>query len=94
LEAALSGCALVLGDIDSLREIWRDAAVFVDPNDSHALKVELLNLIENSQRRRELAQRARERALELTSARMAENYFTAYEELLVKEAQERFAQCA
>ena len=45
-----------------------------------------------------MAERARESALEFTSARMAENYFTAYEELLldaqVKEAQEKFAQCA
>ena len=31
LEAALSGCALVLGDIPSLREIWGDAALFVPP---------------------------------------------------------------
>ena len=29
LEAALSGCALVLGDIPSLREIWGGAALFV-----------------------------------------------------------------
>ena len=96
LEAALSGCALVLGDIESLREIWRDAAIFVDPNDSNALKVELLDLIENRQRRHEMAQRARERALEFTSARMAKNYFTAYEELLLDSntAQEKFAQCA
>ncbi len=33
LEAALSGCALVLGDIPSLRENWDGAAVFVPPND-------------------------------------------------------------
>src|SRR5215211_5700541 len=95
LEAALSGCALVLGDIDSLREVWGDAAVFVGPNDSQALKVELLDLIDNPERRLELSQRARERALEFTSTRMAQNYFTAYEELLlnaqVKEAQENFA---
>ena len=31
LEAALSGCALVLGDLASLREIWDGAAVFVPP---------------------------------------------------------------
>jgi hypothetical protein len=31
LEAALSGCALVLGDIASLRETWGDAAVYVPP---------------------------------------------------------------
>jgi glycosyltransferase involved in cell wall biosynthesis len=98
LEAALSGCALVLGDIDSLREVWRDAAVFVDPNDSRALKTELLNLINDDELRREMAQRARNRALEFTSERMAQNYFAAYSELLVDKRdtneKERFAQCA
>ena len=97
LEAALSGCALVLGDIESLREIWKDAAVFVDPNDSKALKHELLELIGNRKRREEMSQRAHERALEFTSARMAENYFAAYEELLATKAlagREEFAQCA
>ena len=95
LEAALSGCALVLGDIDSLREIWRDAAVFVDPNDSRQLKAALLQLIKDEQHRRDMAQRARERALEFTSARMAQNYFAAYSKLLVEsKQQERFAQCA
>ena len=92
LEAALSGCALVLGDIESLREIWNDAAVFVDPNDSKALKYELFNLIANPKRREEMAQRAHERALEFTSARMAQNYFAVYEELF--EQKEEFAQCA
>lgn len=94
LEAALSGCALVLGDIDSLREIWRDAAVFVDPNDSTALKSELLNLTKDDERRRDLSQRARERALEFTSARMGENYLAAYAELLVHSKREELAQCA
>jgi glycogen synthase len=91
LEAALSGCALVLGDIESLREIWSDAAVFVQPTDSNALKHELLTLINDPQRRNEMSQRARERALEFTSARMAEDYVAAYEELL---EQEEFARCA
>jgi glycogen synthase len=90
LEAALSGCALVLGDIQSLHEIWNDAAVFVDPNDSKALKHELLELIGNPKHREEMVKRAHERALEFTSARMAQNYFAVYDELL----QEEFAQCA
>jgi glycogen synthase len=98
LEAALSGCALVLGDIESLREVWSDAAVFVDPNDSRALKGGLVELIKNEKLRRDMAQRARERALEFTSERMAENYLTAYSELLVDSEvtyeQETFAQCA
>ena len=81
----------MLGDIESLREIWGDAAVFVDPNDSKALKHELLEFIGNPQRREEMSQRARARALEFTSARMAESYVSAYEELL---EQEEFARCA
>ena len=97
LEAALSGCALVLGRIESLREIWGDAAVFVDPKDGKALRHELLELICNQQRRDEMSKRARARALEFTSARMAENYVAAYEELLATKAfakQEEFARCA
>ncbi|HVI71538.1 MAG TPA: glycosyltransferase family 4 protein [Pyrinomonadaceae bacterium] len=93
LEAALSGCALVLGDIDSLREVWRDAAVFVDPKNSHALKCELLDLINDDELRLHMAQRARARALEFTSTRMAENYFAAYAELLV-DARGAYRQCA
>jgi glycosyltransferase involved in cell wall biosynthesis len=45
LEAALSGCALVLGDIPSLREIWEGAAVFVDPTDAHAITGAIQQLI-------------------------------------------------
>src|SRR5215217_1733055 len=97
LEAALSGCALVLGDIESLREIWNDAALFVDPTDGKALKQELRALIDDPRRRNEMSQRAHERALEFTSARMARNYFAAYEELLATkpiEEQEALVQCA
>ena len=37
LEAALARCALVLGDIPSLREIWNGAALFVPPDDENAI---------------------------------------------------------
>jgi len=98
LEAALSGCALVLGDIESLREIWSDAAVFVDPNDSEALKTALLRLINNEPYRLDMAQRARVRALQFTSQRMADNYFAVYSELLPRArtttAREALPQCA
>ena len=98
LEAALCGCALVLGDIDSLREIWRDAAVFVDPKNREALKSELLDLIKDKERRAEMSRRARQRALEFTSARMAERYLEVYSELIIQtmatQQQEQLAQCA
>jgi glycosyltransferase involved in cell wall biosynthesis len=50
LEAALSGCALLLGDIPSLREVWGDAADYVDPDDRDALRLALIRLIESPQR--------------------------------------------
>ena len=78
LEAALAGCVLVLGDIPSLREVWRDAAVFVPPEDDERLEAELAALIGDVRRRRELADRARRRAAVYTPARMAEGYLDGY----------------
>jgi glycogen(starch) synthase len=83
LEAALSGCALVLGDIPSLREVWGDAAaVYVPPDDVNALREALLGLIRHPAERRERARLARARAQQYTSARMAEEYLCAYRNLL------------
>jgi glycogen synthase len=79
LEAALSGCTLVLGDIPSLREIWGNAAIFVSPNDANALSRALNGLIEDSALRETLGKRARARALEFSPQRMAKNYVDAYE---------------
>lgn len=81
LEAALSGCALLLGDIPSLREIWGDTAVFVNPNDQQAITQSLNTLITNSTLRHQLAKRARTRALEYTPERMATDYLKAYHNL-------------
>ena len=47
LEAALSGCALVLGDIPSLQELWHDAALFANPNDPPTLKIKSNNSYNN-----------------------------------------------
>jgi glycosyltransferase involved in cell wall biosynthesis len=81
LEAALCGCALVLGDIPSLREVWRDAAVFVDPDDTAALTATLNALSEDDARRTQLGARARERALTFGAARMGDEYAALYREL-------------
>jgi glycogen(starch) synthase len=82
LEAALSGCALVLGDIPSLREVWGDAAMFVPPEDADALERTLRELIADEPRRNELARRAVHRAHEFTPERTAKGYLEAYSELL------------
>jgi glycogen synthase len=80
LEAALSGCALVLGDIPSLREIWRDAAVFVPPRDPEQIARVTNEIIGNDRFRHELGQRARKRAGEYSVARMAAGYRETYRE--------------
>jgi glycogen(starch) synthase len=86
LEAALDGCALVLGDIASLRELWEDAAIFVDPRDPAALHEVLACLIDAPQLREDLAQRARERAGEYSIERSAAAYRRLYQRLLTKVA--------
>jgi glycosyltransferase involved in cell wall biosynthesis len=86
LEAALSGCTLVLGDIPSQREIWRHRAVFVPPDDAEALEDALSRLIADPDRRASLAAGSRARALQLTSERMVEAYLAAYGEVLAAHA--------
>jgi glycogen synthase len=81
LEAALAGCALVLGDIPSLREVWQETAVYVPPDDQRALQWALADLIHDEERRQALASQARRQALQLTPDRMARAYLAAYERL-------------
>jgi glycosyltransferase involved in cell wall biosynthesis len=82
LEAALCGCALVLGDIPSLRENWEGAALFVSPTDEGGLRSALDTLIASPAMRGDLGATAMARAGQFTTARMAAGYLTAYAELL------------
>ena len=82
LEAALAGCALVLGDIPSLREVWGPAIVYVPVDDRGALIDALQRLIEDQATREQLADRARQRAFELSAHRMAQAYCDAYQQLV------------
>lgn len=82
LEAALAGCALVLGDLPTLRELWEGAAIFVSPDHPDDLRVALEGLIEDSALRQALAMRARRRALRYTPRRMGLAYLDVYADLL------------
>jgi glycosyltransferase involved in cell wall biosynthesis len=84
LEAARSGCALVLGDVPSLRELWERAALFVAPWDDEALAAALRLLAEDDELRTDLATRARQRAARYTVERMAAGYTAVYEELCAR----------
>ncbi len=87
LEAALAECALVLGDIPELRETWSTTALYVQPDDREALARALQTLIEDPERRLDLARRSRARALARTPERTASTYLMLYAE--VRRAQSR-----
>jgi glycogen synthase len=82
LEAALAGCALVLADLPSLRELWNDAAVFVNPRNERALASTLRALIDDPARRRDLSAAALSRARKFKPDAMAAAYLDLYHELL------------
>ena len=81
LEAALSGCALVLGDIPTLREIWGAAARYADPEDPDEIAFVVSELIASERGRARLARRAFERARRLTPGVMADAYLALYREM-------------
>ena len=78
VEAALSGCALVLGDIPTLREVWADAAVYVDPDNPEALERAINRFIDHPDERFRYARAAQCRARRYTAERMADRYLKLY----------------
>jgi len=81
LEAALHACALVLGDIPSLREVWGDAALFVPPDDEQALAATINELLNNPDLLNYQAAAAQARAQLYLADSMAANYLTLYQQL-------------
>ena len=81
LEAARSGCALVLGDIPSLREVWGPAATFVPPDDEQALRTALRTLIDDPALLAERQREAAARATTFTVPAMAGAYADCYRQV-------------
>jgi glycogen(starch) synthase len=82
LEAASAGCALVLGDIPSLRENWEGAAQFVSPTDPDALKEAILEMIINLSAREKLSKEAYIRSTQFKISAMVENYISTYGQVI------------
>jgi glycosyltransferase involved in cell wall biosynthesis len=89
LEAAAHGCALVLGDIPSLREVWGDAAVYVAPDDPRALAEAIEQLASDRAARARRAAAASERARWYSAERMARGTMRLYSGLLATRGRER-----
>ncbi len=81
LEAAAAGCALVLADIPSLREIWEDAALYVDPRQPASVRDGIATLAGDGRRREALAAAARQRAGAFTIERVRRQYDALYRQV-------------
>lgn len=82
LEAAGRGCCLLLSGIGSFRELWTDAAAFFEPLHPDVLANRIRAVLRDPTRLDELADRARDRALErYTADRMTDLYERVYLEL-------------
>ncbi|MFL6416371.1 MAG: glycosyltransferase, partial [Bryobacteraceae bacterium] len=82
LDAARSGCCLVLADTSSLRELWGDAAVFLDPRHPVAWVRELNSLSRDPERCQELGQRAYAHAERYSANTTAQAYTSLYGNLI------------
>ncbi len=88
LEAALAGCALVLSDIPTFRELWDGAATFAAPGDDAAFASAIAALIADPVEREAAGDRAHARAsaARFTPAAMAAAMAAIYRTVLAAPA--------
>ncbi len=82
LEAAQAGCALVLSDIPTFRELWDGAAEFVPPEDDVAIAASIRRMLHDRERRARFGVAARERARRYSAGAMAASVFEIYRRIL------------
>jgi glycosyltransferase involved in cell wall biosynthesis len=78
IEAAQAGCALVLSDIPTHREIWGDAAVFVPARHPAGFAAAIEELMDSPAERERLGELARRRSAIFTPERMARGMADIY----------------
>jgi len=91
LEAATAGCPLVLSDSPTFRELWSEAAIFVDAEDDKGFAAAIEELIGDTALRLAQGEKARAVARAFTPARMADQMLGLYRQLLAVPGSERVA---
>ncbi|MBB4008639.1 glycosyltransferase family 4 protein [Allorhizobium taibaishanense] len=86
LEAARSRSALVLADIPTYRELWHEAALFVDPHDAEAFADAANRFADDDALRAKLSAEALRRALDFTPQIQAKAMAELYQSLLQRAA--------
>lgn len=94
LEAAMCGCALVLGDIPSLREVWGPAAEYVSPDRHDNLRDVVARLIASPGLLSAQSSAARARARAFSAEHMAQHYLTLYTQMAAASADAGRPLCA
>ena len=82
LEAAQAGCPLILSGIDSFRELWTGAALFVPDDEPAAYAAAIERIRAEPGLRAHLSAAARTRAARYTPAAMAAGTLAVYRQLL------------
>lgn len=82
LEGARAGCALILSDIPTYRELWEGAALFFPPHHADRLVRQIERLIEDVDLRREMGAKALARSWQFTPERQATRMTELYSGLL------------
>jgi glycosyltransferase involved in cell wall biosynthesis len=85
LEAAGAGCALLLSDLPTFRELWDGAALFFNPRDPDQLLCCLRSLCRDERQRVRLQRAAAKRAQRYTLSGTVNGYRALYASLLAGE---------
>lgn len=86
LEAALAGCALVLSDIPTFRELWDGVADFVAPTDARGFAAAIDRIVGDPHLRRDRGQQASDRAMSCAPQAMVDDVMRLYDRVLPRAA--------
>lgn len=81
LEAALSGCLLLLSDIPTFKELWQNTALYFSPDKPEELDHLLNGVIQHPEIGKRLIERSTVRARIFSLETMTENYLNLYQSL-------------
>lgn len=84
IESMAVGVPMILTDVDTLREVAGDAAIFVRPGDSVRLAEEVRNVVENPELRKRLIDKGQRRADRFRLETMAKGYVELYRNIIRK----------
>ena len=94
LEAAQAGCALVLADLPTFRELWGEVADFVPADDAPAFAAAIQSLLDAPERAAERGAAARARAEAFSLEAMAAAMLARYRTLLARRPGRKGAEAA